>query len=151
MGDFVGMLACRVHVIYDRLIEDLVTDSKHKCVDGITSKKFPSRCSGEADVVVKLVQFTCLMSADEVLNWLANHQMRAANVHELLRVGEMYPHLQLDFSIVELGSIWYYRLHAPMCVMLSDLNHPDIKGSQIYMTDCSNGWPKRTLFAAVDF
>jgi hypothetical protein len=97
-------------VDYERSVEDLVKAGGYDWANSdITSRNFPTKRKGRAEVVVELIHFNRYISTDEVLRELDRMGFRPAKLHELLAFGEKYPEAQRRFSVVALGSVWLDR------------------------------------------
>jgi hypothetical protein len=77
--------------------------------DNITSRNFPTKRKEKRQVVVELVHLDRSASTEDVLRELDKADMRPAELHELLALGEVYPELQRGFPVVALGSVWQYQ------------------------------------------
>lgn len=94
-------------VNYGMSIEDAVKLGRYDWAhDGITSKNFPTKRVGTANVVVELVHFNRSISTEDALREFDRMGYRPAELHEGLALGEAHPDLQREFSIVILGSVW---------------------------------------------
>jgi hypothetical protein len=94
-------------VDYGRSVEDGVKTGRYDWVNsGITSRNFPTKRKGTAEVAVELVHFNRYISTDEALRELDRMGYRPAELHELLAFGEKYPEVQREFPVVALGSVW---------------------------------------------
>lgn len=74
---------------------------------GINGKNFKfKRGKGKVRIIIKLVCFNRLTSYREVLQWFRRHGLRPGNLPELLAFGATYPEKQLEFPIVQVGTLW---------------------------------------------
>jgi len=97
-------------VNYRRSVEDAVKAGRYDWTKSdITSRNFPTKRKGTAEVAVELVHFNRSISTDEALSELDRMGYRPAELHELLAFGEKYPEVQREFPVVALGSVWQYR------------------------------------------
>jgi len=97
-------------VDYGRSVEDGVKAGHYDWVDSdITSRNFPTKRKGTAEVAVELIHFNWYFWTDRVLRELDEMGYRPAELHELLAFGEKYPEIQRGFPIFALGSIWQDR------------------------------------------
>jgi len=101
-----------IFVNYGRSIEDGIKAGRYDWVDSdITSRNFPTKRKGTAEVAVELVCFNrCVFSTKKVLRELDRMGYRPAELHELLAFGEKYPEVHREFPVVALGSVWRGRL-----------------------------------------
>ncbi len=98
----------RVKVNYDLPVEKVVKLGKYDWTDGdITSKHFPLKRSGTADVEIEIKHFNRKISSGEVIAELDTMGFRPAELHELGALGEQYPDSQREFPIIALGSVWH--------------------------------------------
>jgi hypothetical protein len=98
-------------VDYGRSVEDGVKAGRYDWANSnITSRNFPTKWKGTAEVTVGLAHFNRYVSTDETLRELDKIGMRPAELHEFLAFGEKYPEVQREFPIVALGSVWQGRL-----------------------------------------
>lgn len=122
-------------VDYNRSIEDMVESGKYDQADAcISSKNFPANNSGIIEVNIELYQFEKIMSSYQMVWAIKRDDLRAANIRELLALGEKYPELQRDFPIVALGSECEGR-QIPMLVYygvkyMRSLQNPVIHGNK---------------------
>lgn len=95
-----------VSVDYDVSIEDAVKLGRYYWASSyITSKHFPTKRTGKADVVVELIRLDRSVEADEVLRELDKEGYRPAELHELLAFGEKYSDdIPMEFPVIALGS-----------------------------------------------
>lgn len=97
----------RLTVNYDQSVEKAIKAGRYDWTNNdITSKNFPTKRSGTAEVDIELIHFNRDMNTDEVLAELDKRGLRPAELHELLKLGEKYPDLQREFPIIALGSVW---------------------------------------------
>ena len=135
-----------VTVDRDRSIDDGVRAGKYGCVKSkIRDENFPRTGSGSTTIEIALVHFGKAMCTTKVITELAKLKLRAADLQELLSLGEQHPDRQCAFPIVALGSMWED----------SGLNQcvPYLVGTdakQELLLDWADGdWDKSCLFAAV--
>lgn len=96
-------------VNYGMSVEELVKIGRYELTDQcITSKDFPTKRTGTAEILMEIIHFNRYISTDEVLHELDKMGYRPAELHELLAFGENYPDIQRDFPIIALGSIWQF-------------------------------------------
>lgn len=96
-----------VIVDYDMSLEEMVEAGKYDWGNrSINKVNFPFYGSGKAKVNIKLVCFGRDMQYSEVLLGLDSLSLKPGNLPELLALGAKYPALQLDFPIVQVGTIW---------------------------------------------
>lgn len=96
-----------LQVDYERSIEEGI---KAGCYDWVSSKiidsKFAVVRQGIKEVSILFLHFNKLISTDSVLKELQRKGYQPANLQELLSIGEHFPDIQRQFSIVALGSIY---------------------------------------------
>ena len=136
-------------VNYERSVEDMVRAGRYNHINSdITSKHFPTKRKGVAEVEVELIHFNwgvCVWT-DETLRELDRMGYRPAELHELLAFGEKYPEIQLKFPVAAIGSVWrggsggYYAPH----LWKNDL---DLERALI-ISLIEDGWSKNCRFAA---
>lgn len=99
-----------VVVNYGMSVEDAVKLGHYDWANGnITSKNFPTKRTGAAEIVVELIHFGRYILTKDVLKELDKMGYRPADLHELLAFGEKYPEVQREFPIAALGSVWQNR------------------------------------------
>jgi hypothetical protein len=97
-------------VDYGRSVGDAVGGGYYDWAStSITSKNFPTKRQGVAEVPVELIHFNRDISTDKALRELDRMGFRPAEIHELLAFGEKYPEVQLEFPVVALASVWQDR------------------------------------------
>jgi len=97
-------------VDYRRSVEDGVKAGRYNWVSSdITSRNFPTKRKGTAEVAVELIHFNRYVSTNEALRELDGMGYRPAELHELLAFGEKYPEVQRQFPVIALGSVWQGR------------------------------------------
>jgi len=99
-----------ISVDYERSVEDGRKAGRYYWSNpDITSRNFPTKRNGKAEVAVELIHFNRIVSTDEALCELDRIGYRPAELHELLAFGEKYPEVQREFPVVALGSVWRIR------------------------------------------
>ena len=73
--------------------------------EDINSKNFKIKGTGKVELEAQFIHFGKDMSSKAVLAELDRMNLRPGRIEELLAVGEKYPEKQLEFPIVELGSV----------------------------------------------
>ena len=95
-----------VTVNYDLSVKDAIAAGKYDWKnDDITTKNFPSKCTGVADMEIILVKFDDTMSSEDVIRELDKKGLRPAALPELLAFGEKYTDVQREFPVIALGSV----------------------------------------------
>lgn len=61
---------------------------------------------GKIKIIIKLVCFNRFMSYRKIMKWLRCHNLRPGNLPELLAFGAKYPEKQLEFPVVQIGTLW---------------------------------------------
>lgn len=98
-----------VTVDYGMNVEDAVRLGRYDWVnENITSRNFPTKRRGTAEVVVELIHLERYVSTEGALRELDKMGYRPAELHELLAFGEKYPDVQREFPVVAPGSVWQY-------------------------------------------
>lgn len=93
-------------VDYGMKVEEAVNRGHYDYVNSsITSQNFSTKQKGKVELVVELIHFDHSISSAEVLKELDRMGYRAADLHELLALGENYPDVQREFPVVALGSV----------------------------------------------
>ena len=97
-----------VVVDLDKSLEEMVEAGHYDWGNlGINGKNFKfKKGKGNVRVVIKLVCFNKFMSYRQVLKWFSLHGLRPGNLPELLAFGATYPEKQLEFPIVQVGTLW---------------------------------------------
>ena len=92
----------------DMSLEEMVTAGKYDWGNlGINAKNFKFKKSkGKVRVTIKLICFNKFMSYREVLKWFSRHGLRPGNLPELLAFGAAYPEKQIEFPVVQVGTLW---------------------------------------------
>ena len=94
---------------YEMSIEELLRLGKYDWSNNdITSKHFPTKRTGEADITIELVHFGRNIGSDDAIKELDRMGLRPAEACELLKFGEKHPDVQREFPIAALGSVWRY-------------------------------------------
>jgi hypothetical protein len=133
-------------VDYERSVEDAVKLGRYDWANpDITSKNFPTKRTGTAEIVVELIHFNRVVSTDEALRKLGRMGYRPADLHELLAFGEKYPEVQREFPVVALASVWHYRLSFRYVPYLSRYSSK----RNLYLNWIKNNWNELCRFAAV--
>jgi len=135
-----------VSVDYGRSVEDGVEAGQYDWSNSdITSRNFPTKRKGTAEVAVELVHFNRCISTEGALKNLDSMDMRPAEIHELLAFGEKYPDVQRKFPIVAPGSVWQYRHGDRKVPCLSR----DGSGRDLDLRWIGDAWDELCRFAAV--
>jgi hypothetical protein len=133
-------------VNYDLSAEAAIEAGAYQAVnEAITSKNFPSKRSGQAELAMVLVRFDHRMSSPDVVRELEQEGLRAAELSELLAFGASYPEVQRKFSVVGLGSVWRDRKgygNVPCLYAASEGRYLDLHW-------WDDGWYSYSRFAAV--
>ncbi len=109
-----------VTVNYDLNVEDAVKAGKYNWTNSdVTSKNFPSKRKGAAELEIILVHFNRDMGSDDVLRELDKQGLRPAELPEGLVFGGKYPDIQREFPVIILGSVWRYPIGSRYCACLS--------------------------------
>ena len=97
-----------VVIDYNMSLEEMVEAGKYDWGNlGINGENFKfKRGDGKVRIIIKLVCFNRLMSYREVLRWFSRHGLRPGNLPELLAFGATYPEKQLEFPVVQVGTLW---------------------------------------------
>lgn len=94
-------------VDYNMSLEEMVDAGKYDWGNkSISTANFPFQGSGKVNLELQLVCFGKDTQYEEVLKGLDSLGLRPGNLPELLSLGAAYPHLQLEYPIVQLGTIW---------------------------------------------
>ncbi|OGZ41382.1 MAG: hypothetical protein A3C80_02625 [Candidatus Ryanbacteria bacterium RIFCSPHIGHO2_02_FULL_45_43] len=97
-------------VDYGRSVEDGVKAGRYDLANSdITSRNFPTKRKGTAEIAVEPIHFNRCISTDEALRELDMMGYRPAELQELLAFGEKYPEVQREFTVVASGSVWQNR------------------------------------------
>ncbi len=135
-----------VRVDYALSFNEMVRAGKYDEVNSnITARHFPVKGKDNMNVKIELVQFSLDMSSEQVLIELFQTGLRPALIEELLAVGVLYPELQRQFPIVELGSVWRQPEGGRSVAYLVGNVHK--RG--LYLTWWSTGWLPRHRFIVV--
>lgn len=102
-----GQILFSFPVNYDESIETARKAGNYDWENGdITSKNFPTKRKGTANIVLHIEHFDRDISSEDVIAELDKKSLRPAETHELLALGAAQPELQREFSIIALGSVW---------------------------------------------
>lgn len=146
---------CPVTVNYDEKLEILLAFLAMDCdrrVDidpNVTSENFPSKKSGTADIVIKLV---CPedrnLSTEEIIDELDRMGLRPAKPHELLSGTETYKLVAPEArDIIALGAAWEDPEGDNYVVGV----YPEHKGCDVFLYQfVVMKWPAYFIFAAVN-
>jgi hypothetical protein len=92
-------------VHYDLSVEEAIEAGHYQAVNAsITSRNFPSKRHGKAQLEIILVRFDARMTSENVLSELEKEGLRPAELPEFLAFGAEYPEIQRKFSVIGLGS-----------------------------------------------
>ena len=72
----------------------------------VNTKNFPMHGKGTTDLIIELVCFEKFMKFHDVLRELQSRDLRPGTLPELLAFGAKYPKKQLEFPILQVGSVW---------------------------------------------
>ncbi len=141
----------RLAVDYGQSVEEAVEAGRYDRVNSdITSKNFPTKKSGIAEVSIDLVCFNRdTITADEVLVELDKRGLRPAETHELLKIGEKFPDLQREFPIVALGSVWSVWQDSFFLIRSCPYLDGDCWGRNLGLVWFDGEWSSNCRFAAV--
>jgi hypothetical protein len=135
-----------VSVDYAVSVEEMVRLGKYDWSnDDITTKNFPSKRVGKAEMEVELIHFDRNISSEEALREMEKTGYRAAELHELLAFGAKYPNIQREFPIVAIGSVWWDRYGDRIVAYLGG----DAFERGLGLHDFGRAWGDRCRFAAV--
>ena len=110
MGQGTASNTYPLSVNYGMSVEDAVKLGRYDWANSdITSRNFPTKRTGKADLTIKFMQFNRAISTEDALRELDRMGYRPAELHEILAFGEKYPDVQREFPIVALGSVWQGR------------------------------------------
>lgn len=99
-----------VVVDYTMSFTDMITAGRYDCKnDDITSEHFPIAGSGKVDTKLHLVHLNREATTKEVEAYLNTIGLQPAKIEHLLALGEKYPNLQREYSIIALGTVWVNR------------------------------------------
>lgn len=93
-----------ITVDYGRNIQEMVKGRYSK--SWITCEHFPSKRNGTVEVVVEIVHFNYSLSTEDLFREFSRIGCRPVEPIELLFLGKKYHHVQWEFPIVALGSVW---------------------------------------------
>lgn len=98
----------RVVIDNDMSLEDMIKAGNYDWGNwSINAKNFKfKRGKGKIGVTIKLICFNRLMSYRKIIRWFNRHGLRPGNLLELLAFGSTYPKKQLEFPVVQMGTLW---------------------------------------------
>lgn len=97
-------------VDYNQSLADMIKAGKYDLVDSyINAKRFPLKGKGKHELNATLFHFNRYIKSDDAIAEMDRQGYRPGRIEELLALGEKYPDLQKEFSIVALGSVWRIR------------------------------------------
>lgn len=135
------------YVDYDVSVETMLGRGRYVWNEPhITSKNFPSRRKGKSQIVPKVAWMTGPMTTAQILQKFDILNLRPAETHELLLLGEYYPHAQEQRPIIALDSVWQWDdkgAYVP-CLMTDD------EGRGVGLCPFNTGWAAGTGFLVVD-
>ena len=114
-----GIMTYPIFVNYGRTLEEMVLIGEYDWSNAdITSVNFPTKTTGQADLIIELTHFNRSISTEDALKELDRMGYRPTELHELLAFGARYPEIQREFPVVALGSVWQESNCRPFCVHL---------------------------------
>ena len=135
-----------IPIDYGMGIEELVRLGGYNWSNNdITSKHFPTKRTGKAEVSVELIHFNRAISSEEAIREMDKMGYRPAEACELLAFGAKYPDVQREFPIFALGSVWRVLDGVRSVVCL--LRGGDLRDANLYWF--VNSWFDDCRFAAV--
>ncbi len=100
----------RITVDYSLAMVEMIAIGKYDWGNkDINTKNFPMYGKGTSDLTVELVCFGKFMKFQDVLRELRSRGLRPGTLSELLAFGATYPKKQLEFPILQIGSVWSDR------------------------------------------
>lgn len=136
-----------VNVNYDLSLKKAVKAGKYDWTDSnISSKNFPSKRKGAADVEVIFVHFDRDITSNEIIRELDSQGLRPVELPELLAFGAKFPEIQRKFPVVALGSVWQRPSGSCHCAFL-DVGSADKRG--LFLRRFDDEWSRRCRFAVV--
>jgi len=103
-----------IAVNYNQTLEAMIASGNYDWHSyEINDKNFNVNGTGDVVAIIpKLVHLNKDISSEDILSYLEEHELRPANLAELLAFGAIYPGIQQEFPIVALASSWfnYYGL-----------------------------------------
>lgn len=134
-----------ISVDYAMSVEEMVRLGKCYWFNkDITTKNFPSKRVGKAEMEVELIHFDRSISSEEALREMEKMGYRAAELHELLAFGAKYPNVQREFPIIALGSVWRWHGRRYVACLRRDASRRDLG-----LDHFGNDWDDLCRFAAV--
>ncbi len=95
---------------YSRSLQEMISAGNYGWVNNdITKKHFPLLTefnNKKVKILFKLFTFNHSISSENVISKMNKAGYRPATLVELLALGEFYPELQKEFSVVALNSLW---------------------------------------------
>ncbi len=89
-----------------RTLKKMIVDGRYDGgSSGIIAEEFPIEATGKQEVVLELLHFNRRISTEDALIEIERRGLEPAKFIHLLAFGKHHPELQLQFSIVALGSV----------------------------------------------
>lgn len=107
-----------VQVVNSRSTYDVVVDYNHSFIEmikagnydnvgrDINERNFTVYVKDQHKVSVTLFNFSRNIESEDVMAEIRREDHRSAEIEEILALGEYFPGLQREFTIVALGSVW---------------------------------------------
>jgi hypothetical protein len=110
----------------------------------ITSVNFPTTRSGALNINLHVVAFGRSVRSDQAIDRLDEMGLRAAEIHELLALGESQQELP-EGIIIALGSSWesYKGYRVVPCILVSNVR------ADVFLAGLDSQWHEGRFFAAV--
>lgn len=141
-----------VALSYTQSLDQLLASGKYDFVNpAMTPTNFPLSKDGPARVDITLVSFDAGDGQPDIASaqlMLRNNGFRPATLRELLTLGNSYPDLQLDTTIIAAGTTWKTTNGHVAVAALEGLKSKHVRSVEVFGAGVL-GWRKHILFAAV--
>ena len=136
-----------VTVDYNISVEDALRRGKYTYIDDISSDNFPPsrHRRGIKKLSIQLVHFSHDVTKEQLLEELKHKGLRAAELRELLALGEQYPDIQRQVRVLALGSVWMRIQNHRSAPFLSG----SVKSRSLFLMFLDRTLPRDCWFAAV--
>ncbi|MCK5591321.1 MAG: hypothetical protein KAI72_05140 [Candidatus Pacebacteria bacterium] len=144
-------LSYTITVNYDLTVEEMVEEGRYDIANpAIYEETFKIKRHPEKKIIIELVHFNVPVNDSEVVQRLAERNLRPVTLPELLAFGAKYPKQQLDFPIAALGSEILCMI--PGLSSYNETSDLDVKFRKIRVLCLfkpHEPWPTNCRFAAV--
>lgn len=107
-----------VTIDYGQSFEQMIAAGRYDSSNQLISPSvFPISGTGQSSINVELFHPNLRLGTDDILRVVDGLGLRPVRIEELLALGAAHPPLQIEFPIIELGTLWRTG-EAKFCVSL---------------------------------